>query len=237
MLATPVLIVDDSSMIIKIIKKALLMNSIDGHYFEEETIYTAYDGMEAFEAMGRGHAIKLIISDINMPHLNGDEFIEILQDTGKLEELSVVFVTSSATKLTLSSSIKKHTLGIIYKPFRFDSFCKQLIQLQEQKKKFDIDFERQKEIQFEQKKHIEKVCLIYLEELKFEWITTTLDVLIDETFEDENISEDEYPEVIYSILSTYLFEEEEDYKIDTKKILCIMKNNRRKASSEEDCFK
>jgi len=236
MLATPVLIVDDSSMIIKIIKKALLMNSIDGYYFEEKNIYTAYDGMDAFEAMGRGYAIKLIISDINMPNLNGDEFIEILEDTGKLEELNVVFVTSSATQLTLSPSIQKNTLGIIYKPFRFDSFNKQLTLLQEQKKQLDIDFERKKEIQLEQKKHIEKVCLIYLEELKFEWITSTLDDLIDETFEDENISEEECPEVIYSILSTYLFEEEEDYTIEPKKIRCILKNLKRKVSSDENCF-
>jgi len=59
---------------------------------------------------------------------------------------------------------------------------------------------------------------------------------IDETFEDENISEEECPEVIYSILSTYLFEEEEDYTIEPKKIRCILKNLKRKVSSDENCF-
>jgi CheY-like chemotaxis protein len=79
MVTTPVLIVDDSPMIIKIIKKALLANNIEGCQFDETNIYTASDGMEAFGRMGEGHKIKLIISDFKMPNLNGDElFINLL---------------------------------------------------------------------------------------------------------------------------------------------------------------
>ncbi|WP_373035813.1 response regulator [Sulfurimonas sp.] len=236
MVATPVLIVDDSPMIVKIIKKALLTNMIDGCQFDEQNIYTASDGMEAFGIMGSKHNIKLIISDINMPNLNGDEFIEILQDIGKLEELRVVFVTASSTKLTLSPAIKENTLGIIYKPFRYDSFVEKLKDLQKQKSLKDAELQRIKERQIEKKKFIEKICLIYLEDLKLEWITDTLDTLINETFSNAEIPEEDYLEMLYSILSTYLFEMEIPHSIDAKRISCILKNNAKKVEFSENRF-
>ncbi|EHP31082.1 two-component response regulator receiver, CheY-like protein [Sulfurimonas gotlandica GD1] len=223
-------------MIVKIIKKALLTNTIDGYLFDEHNIYTASDGMEAFGVMGEGHNIKLIVSDINMPYLNGDEFIEILQDTGKLEELEVVFVTASSTKLTLSRSIKENTLGVIYKPFRFDGFIEKLKHLQANQSIKDREIERIKERQIEKKKFIEKICLIYLDDLDLEWITDTLDSLINETFSNAEISEDDYPEMIYSIISTYLFEEEITHKTDAKKISCIIKNNGKQVELSENRF-
>jgi len=60
MQAIPTLIVDDSNMIVKIIKKALLSSTDKNLYFEEKSIYTASDGMEAFAMMGKGYPIKLI---------------------------------------------------------------------------------------------------------------------------------------------------------------------------------
>ncbi|WP_373003307.1 response regulator [Sulfurimonas sp.] len=236
MVTTPVLIVDDSPMIIKIIKKALLANSIDGCYFDEQNMYTASDGMEAFGRMGEGHKIKLIISDINMPNLNGDEFVEILKDTGKLEELQVVFVTASSTKLVLSPAVKENTLGVIYKPFRFDGFIEKIKDLQKQKALKETELERIKERQIEKKKFIEKICLIYLDDLNLDWITDTLDTLINETFSSAEISEEDYPEMLYSILSTYLFEENIVHTTNSKRISCILKNHGRKLELSENRF-
>ena len=236
MITTPVLIVDDSPMIIKIIKKALLANNVDGCQFDEQNMYTASDGMEAFGRMGEGHKIKLIISDINMPHLNGDEFIEILKDTGKLEELQVVFVTSSSTKLVLSPAVKENTLGIIYKPFRFDGFIEKLKELRKEKSLKDLELEKIKERQIEKKKFVEKICLIYLDDLELDWITDVLDSLIEETFSNAEIAEEDYPEMIYSILSTYLFEEEIQHTVDTKRISCILKNHTKKVELSENRF-
>jgi CheY-like chemotaxis protein len=236
MISTPVLIVDDSPMIIKIIKKALLSNNIDGCQFDEQNMYTASDGMEAFGRMGEGHKIKLIISDINMPHLNGDEFIEILKDTGKLEELQVVFVTASSTKLVLSPAVKENTLGIIYKPFRFDGFIEKLKELNKQKSLRELEFEQIKERQVEKKQFIEKICLIYLDDLNLDWITDVLDTLIEETFSNAEIAEADYPEMIYSILSTYLFEEEIQHTTDSKRISCILKNHGKKLELSENRF-
>ncbi|WP_294964487.1 response regulator [Sulfurimonas sp.] len=236
MITTPVLIVDDSPMIIKIIKKALLTNNIDSYKFHADSIYTSVDGMEAFGRIGEGHNIKLIISDINMPNLNGDEFVEILKDTGKLEELQVVFITASSTKLVLSSAVKENTLGVIYKPFRFDGFIQKLQKLTNEKSLKDEELEKLKKIQTEKKIFIEKICLLYLENLNIDWVTDAFDALLNETFNNSQVHEEDYPEVTYFILSTYLFEESIEHTIDSKKISCILKTHSTKVKFSKNRF-
>ncbi len=236
MTITPTLIVDDSLMITKIIKKALLTTIIDGYHFEEQYIYTAFDGMEAFEMIGNNNTIKLIISDINMPNLNGDEFIEILQDTGRLDNLDVVFVTSSSDKLLLKSSLKENILGIINKPFKFDEFNKQLKLLQTKKIEIGIEKKRIKVLQVAQKEHIKKSCIKYLNEFEISIKEDLLKKFIDENFGDDNVSKDEFPEIVYSILSSFLFELNSSHKLNEKKILCILKSFDTKTLLQENRF-
>jgi len=235
MILTPTLIVDDSLMIIKIIKKALLANTLDGFHFDEQNIYTATDGMEAFEVMGEGHSIKLIISDINMPHLNGDEFIEILQDTGKLKNLHVAFITSS-TNLFLSPSIKEHILGVIYKPFKYDCFIDQLRTLQNKKMEMEIERKRIKELQSESKEHVLKVCIKYIEELKLSADIENLSILIDDIFGYDDILTNEYPEIVHSILSSYMFDIDASHAINNKEILFTLKKLEKKVVIKENRF-
>ncbi|WP_455755607.1 response regulator [Sulfurimonas sp.] len=235
MILTPTLIVDDSLMIIKIIKKALLANTLDGFHFDEQNIYTATDGMEAFKVMGEGHSIKLIISDINMPNLNGDEFIEILQDTGKLQNLHVAFVTSS-TNLFLSPSIKEHILGVIYKPFKYDCFIDQLRALQNKKMQKDIEHKHIRKLQSGPKEYIQKVCVNYIEELKLTVDIDNLTTLIDDIFGYDEIISNEYPEIVHSILSSYMFDIENPHAINNKKIFLTLKKLETKVEVSENRF-
>ncbi|MDY0234086.1 MAG: response regulator [Sulfurimonas sp.] len=226
MSVTPALIVDDSPMIIKIIKRSLLVNKIEGYNFCEDSIYSASDGMEAFEVMGRAYGIKLIITDINMPYLNGDEFIEILKDTGKLSDLEVVFVTSSSTQLMLKREIEDSILGIIYKPFRYESFTQSFVELQKQKALQDIERQKIKIEQVEKKEFIEKICFLYIENIGLDSVSDNLDVIIDESFSYAQITQDEYPELLYSILSIYFFEMQIEHNVSHKKIKCLLKHTK-----------
>ncbi len=237
MVVTPALIVDDSLMISKLIKKSLLLNNLDGYHFEEQKIFTASDGLEAFEMMGKGHNIKLIITDINMPNLNGYELIEILEDTGKLGSVDVVFVTSpSSTKLFLSGTIKEHILGVIYKPFKVGEFNDKLNLLR--KNKIDIGIERNeiKKKQVQQKKYLEKATIKYLNEYQIFIKKDILDIFIDENFTHDNILKSEFPEIVYSILSSYLFETANSHVINSKNILCILKSLEKKSTLSKNRF-
>lgn len=121
---TEVLIADDSTLILKVIKKALLENKISGHHFIEEKIHFAHNGIEAFDMMGKNKNISMLISDINMPFLNGDDLVEVLLDTELHHKMLTIFITSNES--SIRSSTKKHTIGTIVKPFTYLTFSDQL---------------------------------------------------------------------------------------------------------------
>jgi len=226
----PTLIADDSAMIVKIIKKALLANTIDGFHFEENQIFTAADGMEAFELMASEPSIKLIISDINMPNLNGDEFVEILQDTNKIDDINILFVTATTTNMNLKPEVKDKILGIIYKPFNIENFNEKMHFLHVEKEKRDKEIIKIKSLHVEQKQKLYKISKKYLEHFSILLKEKVLNSLIDENFSNIKVLESEYIEIIHSALSLYMFEIETEHTVDTKRLSCIIKsmNNTKK---------
>ena len=119
-----VLIADDSKMIVKLIKKTLLQNKINGYHFEEESIASAHDGLEALDKVSTDKKITLIITEVDMPHLNGDDLIEILSDTNRLKDIKIIFMSTKEGEKKLSANAKKHSFGLIPKPFTVDKFTK-----------------------------------------------------------------------------------------------------------------
>ncbi|MEA1955234.1 MAG: response regulator [Campylobacterota bacterium] len=235
MKAIKTLIVDDSIVIVKIIKKALLANIIEGFYFKEDSILTASDGMEAFETFAQHPNIELIISDINMPNLNGNEFVEILQDTNKIDDVNVLFVTTPNTKLIFSDGIKNKILGTIYKPFNTTNFNEKMHQLYLDKDKRKEELENIRLSHIKQEEFILKIIKIYLENSKLIYKEDILILNIKENFHDIYVDESEYVEIAYASLSLYLYELNKNHEIQTKKIKCIIKKffdkkNRKKES-------
>ncbi|MDD3344256.1 MAG: response regulator [Sulfurospirillaceae bacterium] len=115
-----VLVADDSSLVLKVITKALLENTFNGYCFEESKIHYAHNGMEAFEIMGKNRNIQMLISDINMPYLNGDDLVEVLIDTNLHQKILTIFIT--ANENIINPNTKKHTIGTIQKPFNHLTF-------------------------------------------------------------------------------------------------------------------
>ena len=71
-----VLIVDDSSTMRKIISRSLRQAGL-----QVDDIYEAADGIEGLSTM-EGKTISLILSDINMPNMDGLEFIKCVRAKG-----------------------------------------------------------------------------------------------------------------------------------------------------------
>lgn len=220
----PTLIADDSGMIVKIIKKALLANVNPDFEFHEDYIFTASDGMEAFETMALHPSIRLIISDVNMPHLNGDEFIEILQDTKKISNLDVIFVTATSTKMLFKPSIKENTLGTIFKPFNIETFNTKMAQLYKDKEQRVEDLKKLAMVHLSQRMQIKKICVAYLEHQEIDFDANILNHQIGEHFHNDHIKESEYAEIVHSSLSLYMLETGTSHVIDSKRIRCIIKS-------------
>ncbi len=86
-----ILLVDDSEA------EQFLYKSIVEVFDPSITVTSAYDGQEALEILGEGAIpFDAILLDINMPRVNGFEFLDIYQEQFKNEHIIVAMVTSSS---------------------------------------------------------------------------------------------------------------------------------------------
>ena len=88
-MAQTILIVDDSATARMIIKRCL---TIAG--FQEAEFIEAGNGKEALQA-ARENTIDLLISDLNMPEMDGKQLLRHVKASPRLNYLPVMLVTSS----------------------------------------------------------------------------------------------------------------------------------------------
>ena len=86
-MAARILVVDDNAMM----RELLALHLGNAGYAVE----TAEDGIAGGYAVLRERP-DLIISDVNMPHLNGFEFIAALRSDAAVRDIPVIFLTSEA---------------------------------------------------------------------------------------------------------------------------------------------
>jgi two-component system, chemotaxis family, chemotaxis protein CheY len=110
-MAFNVLIVDDSSTMRSVVKRAIKMSGFDvGEYRE------AADGMEALEQL-RHHWVDVVLTDINMPHLNGMELVARMKGDDLLRSIPVIMVSTEGSETKVQESIRLGAGGYIKKPF------------------------------------------------------------------------------------------------------------------------
>lgn len=105
-----VLIVDDSATARRIIQQCLEMLG-----FAECEYLQAADGLEALTRL-RSDDISLLITDMNMPNLDGEGLLRAVKGSPKLNHIPV-FVISSLANPALEHELKQVGVDkIIYKP-------------------------------------------------------------------------------------------------------------------------
>lgn len=106
-----VLIVDDSSVMRKILERSLRQASKSAI----DEVIEAGDGGEAMEKLA-GASVSVIFSDINMPNVNGLEFLRLLKESPH-KDLPVIMVTTEGGEKTVMEAISLGAKGFIRKPF------------------------------------------------------------------------------------------------------------------------
>jgi two-component system, chemotaxis family, chemotaxis protein CheY len=104
-----VLIVDDSSTMRKIISRSLRQAGL-----QVDDIYEAGDGIEGLSVM-EGKSIQLILSDINMPNMDGLEFIKNVRAKGVT--VPIVMITTEGGEDILKEALTNGASDSIKKPF------------------------------------------------------------------------------------------------------------------------
>lgn len=110
------LIIDDSAVMRKVIERALRQSGIDLTEVAE-----ASNGEEALDILRKDSSspqkIGLIISDINMPVMDGLQFLEARRDQQLAAGVPVVMITTEGSEPFVLRAIAAGAQGYICKPF------------------------------------------------------------------------------------------------------------------------
>jgi two-component system, chemotaxis family, chemotaxis protein CheY len=110
-MAFNILLVDDSLTVRAVIAKALQLAGVD-----IGSLYEAGNGAEALEVLDR-EWVDLVFADISMPVMTGEEFVEQLHESGVIEELPVVIVSSAGSEPKIQRLKELGIRDYIHKPF------------------------------------------------------------------------------------------------------------------------
>jgi len=95
-------------------------------------IYVAHDGLEALEKLRKGEIPshrRLILLDLNMPRMNGIEFLRELRRDPEFASTPVVVLTTSRMDRDKVESYKLNVAGYLLKPVTFGTFCELMVTL------------------------------------------------------------------------------------------------------------
>jgi len=109
-----VLIVDDSSVMRKIVERSLRQAGLN-----LAQVVEAGNGMEALAAL-QGGKVDLILCDINMPVMDGLEFVKQLSSVENGKGVPVVMITTEGSEGHVVQALSAGARGYIRKPFTPD---------------------------------------------------------------------------------------------------------------------
>jgi two-component system chemotaxis response regulator CheY len=120
-----VLVVDDSAAIRKILTRVLRQTGM-----AIQTIHEAGDGREALAVMAQ-HRIDLVLSDINMPKMDGLQLLASLKASPQWQKIPVVMITTEGGETKVAEAVRLGAAGYVRKPFTADQIKEKLVRILE----------------------------------------------------------------------------------------------------------
>ncbi len=105
-----ILVVDDSSTMRRIIKNTL-------NHLGYKDLLEAEDGALAWETMTQNPDIGVLITDWNMPNMNGLELVKKVRAEQKYADMPIIMVTTEGGKTEVITALKAGVNNYIVKPF------------------------------------------------------------------------------------------------------------------------
>jgi two-component system, chemotaxis family, chemotaxis protein CheY len=117
------LIVDDSSVMRKIVERSLRQAGID-----PMAVYEAGSGTEGLDLL-KAKQVDLILSDINMPSMDGLEFLRQIYAQNLAPGVPVIMITTESSEEHVKQAILSGARGYIRKPFTPDQVRERVLPL------------------------------------------------------------------------------------------------------------
>jgi len=121
-----ILLVEDDEVDVMSVKRAFSKGHITN------PLYLAGDGVEALEKLRGGEVPKgrrLVLLDLNMPRMNGIEFLRELRKDPTLASTSVVVLTTSNDDRDKVEAYNLNVAGYLVKPVTSETFCEVMVAL------------------------------------------------------------------------------------------------------------
>ena len=106
-----ILIVDDSPVMRSFVRRSLQIAGYQVAGWRE-----ASNGREGLERLSEG-SVDLILTDINMPVMDGEGFVRTVKADEKLREIPVVVLSTDATHKRVTGLMGLGAAGYLRKPF------------------------------------------------------------------------------------------------------------------------
>ncbi|HVD59831.1 MAG TPA: response regulator [Gemmatimonadaceae bacterium] len=121
-----ILLVEDDEVDVMNVRRAFERNRLTN------SLFVAGNGLEAL-AMLKEKQIprdrRLVLLDLNMPKMNGIEFLEALRADPELSDTPVVVLTTSNDDQDKHDAYNLNVAGYLLKPVTFNSFCDRMATL------------------------------------------------------------------------------------------------------------
>lgn len=122
-MAYRVLIVDDSPAMRAFIRRVIQISG-----FDCEDCFEAGNGEEALNLLDH-EWVDLILTDVNMPGMDGEEFVRRLEADERFRSLPVLVVSTDATEKRIDRMLKLGARGYVTKPFTPEALREELERL------------------------------------------------------------------------------------------------------------
>ena len=115
-----ILVVDDSAAIRKILQRVLRQTGM-----AIKDIHEAGDGQEAL-ALLKTQKVHLVLSDINMPNMDGLQLLAAIKGSAEWAPIPVVMITTEGGEAKVAEAVKLGAIGYVRKPFTADQIKEKL---------------------------------------------------------------------------------------------------------------
>lgn len=120
---TDILIVDDSAAIRKILQRVLRQTDIP-----IGKVHEAGDGVEALSTL-QAEKISLVLSDINMPNMDGLQLLAQIKGNEQWKNIPVVMITTEGGQNKVMEAVQLGASGYLRKPFTAEQIKEKLTAL------------------------------------------------------------------------------------------------------------
>jgi two-component system chemotaxis response regulator CheY len=105
-----VLVVDDSALIHQMYKMVLMRYRCE--------IIDALNGQDGLDKLAKHPDVSLMLVDINMPLMNGLEFIQKVKAAGKYDNIPIIIVSTEGKEEDTQRGLAMGAKGYVKKPFQ-----------------------------------------------------------------------------------------------------------------------